>query len=653
MGGITGLATNVVYRGEQYNNRAYVWNGRNRMRKYDGENWRNSGIVEAAFTPTVAVQGTGLSGTYKYLVVPVNENHRTFGAKFVAGQPMSSATITVNNQGVRVGNIPATADDAQVTHWHIFRNKDGFYDTNVEDEVQDFWKVASIAVGTTTYDDTTADDALTPIDTSFRHTFPPTFKYGAIYGERLFGGGFDPITTGTATVNATTTLIDFSGVSLDDGVVGCLFQVDGDDAVYNITALNSTTQVTLNTAYVGALSGGSYSIFQDNSLVYFSEFRDPDSWGIDGPYLRNRLAVGGPHSKLTVTGLYEFRGFLYVFTKTSIYRISGVGEDQRAIRITPNPIYNGYGCVSGDAITSYGNTMYFLSMQGPVAYDGFSEPKLIGANIGRDWLSGLNASKLNISCAWTNGYLVKFAVPQTGETENSLIWTYDIQTGTWWKETRKHPTVAISLNEDSNSLPAAFYGQGKFLMQDELGTTDGVPSGTTTGSPTSGTTTTLTDTGASFYNTNDGLAERYLDVYKSDNTLRWSARITSNTGTVLTFPAQATAPQTTDTYYVGAILMHWTSPTFRYPGRYVDDMKLHLGYDLQSEGTASTIWKTDIYRDSALTNLHSHTVDEVEKSIPIDIHGPEYAFKLESRIPGAKIAIRDYTLGEIVKEDNK
>lgn len=204
MPSISGLATGVQVRGVQYKKNAYKWNGRNQMRTVDGETWTMAGIKRYRFIPAVAAGGAGTpSGTYYYYLVPTNEKKIVINANGRArptqGVPsLRSKAVTLTSQIGSITGIPIHADP-QVTHWYVYRNRNGAIDTNLEDETQDYFLVGTVANGTTTFSDNLGDiDLLGKDQILFNLNTPPVFYTGDIYGERLIGGGFTSFTA-TAT----------------------------------------------------------------------------------------------------------------------------------------------------------------------------------------------------------------------------------------------------------------------------------------------------------------------------------------------------------------------------------------------------------------------------------------------------------------------
>lgn len=644
--------------GVQKHNRAYVWNGRNRMRKYDGENWNFAGIDKDDLSGVgVAVGSAGnLSGTYYYYITAANNNHPIQGQFTVESLPSAIiGPVSPAAQQVDISSIPASSGDSQVTHWHIYRNKNGFYDTNTQDETQDFWFVASVAVGTTTYTDDTQDDSLSTQSISFKTEIPPCCKYGDEYGNRLFQFGFDPYTTGTATVNATPTRIDFSGATLTDGFLGCYFQKDGDEKRYEITEVNAgSNYITLGESFSGALSSANYSIYNDRSRVFFSEFNDYDAWGYEGLLQRNALDVGGPGRNRIVRAGKAFDGKLYIFTLDECFIITGNDPDNAAIRITPDPVFSGYsaGCVGGKAIWRDDDGLYYLSVNGPARIRSGSAPELIGERLGWDWLDDLQADELEQACVGSDGRKVYFSVPLSGDTENSVTYVYDKLSGAWWKDKYYHPSFYF-LDKDSNGKPALFYTQANYIYQIDTGTDDlgGVPSFTyTSGTATGGSSTTLVDKGADFPTTGSTLKESYVHVYTAAGALRGHGRISSNNGTQLTFAWQGSdgaqgSVVSGDTYTIGGVHWDWTSRTYITGDMDAVQDDIHINFDLQGESTPSTLYKYDIPDETEESLPTSITVNEAKKKIPVDVRGMSYQYRIECRDPGNKIAIRDISLG--------
>jgi hypothetical protein len=639
---LSGQDVSALRLGAQYKNRAYSWNGRNKMSKFDGVTFQNAGISRAIFTPTVAVGVAGaMTGRYRYYVVPVNTKHTDPFGMPVAGIPSAiSLEVNVTSQKVDISGIPATHADSQVDYWYIYRNKDGVYDSNFSDETLDYFYVGQVAIGTTTYTDNATDSSLNSQDPiRFNRNIPPTFKYGALYGERLFGCGFDPYMTGGAVSTGAT--VNFTGASIPDGVVGCWFKAENQDRLYRITARGSSSQVTLDATPATAVNGP-YRIFRYEWEIYFSEFMDPEAWGPDGEAFRWRKELPGYDKAV---GLMPFNGQLLVFSYERIYAIVGKGPDSDSVALLPEPLFNGYGSISGLAICRVENEVYFLDRRGPAMISGNGGPQLIGQPLNTDWLEGLTAAEQAICCCYSNGDFVWYCYPVSGETENSLCFRYHRRTGQWWPENRIHPKFGIQ-TKDSDSRPVTVYAQGKTAVEPDSGTTDNVDSALS-GTVTTGGTTTLTNSGATFPTNYGGLAEAYVHVFRTVNGLETyvgSRRIISNTATQLTWSSTASGGGTLtvavgDTYEIGNIWWTWKTANMEVPAHEKKVKAAHATFGSWSAGATTPSLSIADYIDGNVIKDSTNTypikqaipASEQCKKFDLNVGGRDYAALLESR----------------------
>jgi hypothetical protein len=124
------------------------------MKQYlgSGTTVYNWGITKPSAVPTLATGGTGIDAASGYY-------YRTTFYSSTTGQESSPSDASAcssifSNKTVTV-TLNATTTDAQVTHWNLYRTTDGgSYDPTL------MKRVAQIAIGTTTYADSTADASL-------------------------------------------------------------------------------------------------------------------------------------------------------------------------------------------------------------------------------------------------------------------------------------------------------------------------------------------------------------------------------------------------------------------------------------------------------------------------------------------------------------
>ena len=649
---LSNLWPSVRVRFLRYNNLVYAFNGRDVLNRFDGADWYAAGFAKATGSSVAAGAAGVLTGAYYYRITAANTGVSVGDGRYAEGLPQELGVVNLTAQQSTV-TVPATGASGQ-THWVIYRNKAG--------DQRYFWRVGTVAIGTTTYADNTADDSLSTIElgepsgTRFPYNTPPCFKHGAIFGNRMLGCGFDTYSSGTVTVNGTTTLIDLAGATFPAGVVGCFFQKEGGSKRYTITARGSTTQITLGEAYVGALSGADYAIFRDPSTLWYSEFDNPEAWGREGetPVGRNQILIGGRGSMLRLTGVYAAHGVAYVFSDELTYRVRGGTSDAAPLWVEPDPFLKDVGCVGGDTVVQVEQTLFWLSRKGPVAYNPNSNQGLaqIGEPLGGDWIAALSLAPAQLALS-AGGYdptthTVKWAVPQSGETENTFILVYDIRTGSWWTETEWTPRFYFN-DYDGDGKPRLYSVLGRQIFIESSGRTDGVPSGTTTGTVTGyvNGTKTVTCSAAAFYTTGFGLEDRWAHFYTAAGVFRGKSRIDSNTATTLVLEDAISTIIATDIVYVGAPQWYWKTKTFSQEPSQQEIEEVHLRFALQGESSQSTVYLQDYIegnKDGVVGNSHPLVVKRNAKKHVCKRRSAEYAVKVSGRAPSMEVAIRSIAL---------
>lgn len=661
---LDGMDPSATMRGVQYQNRGFFFNGRNRMRKFDGVDWNLAGITADPFLKPTVTEGdpdpasylvtqatvatniatltsaghpfvngqsvtinldapfdyyngvydvtvpgvggvntfdyalthgdagpdsvtgkaydtaalqVGLSGRYRYYIAPVNTLNFNKNGQPVMGVPSDfSDEITVLAHKIVVGNIPATHEDPQVTGWYVWRNKSGIFDSGVAEVDQDFFFVGFVPIGETQFIDDTIDDKLSDQDRlRFNLQIPPTFQFGAIFGERMFGAGFKPFAIGAADKNSGDgTLIDFS-VDVPDGVVGCWFQAAGDPRRYTIIKQTAPKQVQLESEFIGGLLDSAYRIYNEPWDIFFSEYEDMEAWGPAGAVFRNKVSVPG-HQPVTV--LIAYQGNLLAFTPWHIYAIVGKGPDLLDVQIFPDPLYSGLGCVSPDAICLIDNEVYFLTLRGPAVLRGGGAPELIGGPLRRDWLDSLSNDELLMACAGSDGRHVWFSVPVHGGAGNSKTFRFDRVTQSWFEETGAYPRQFVQ-EEGDDGVSVTSFTQGRFLVRPDYGDLD-FSGGTYQGAALSHTTTSLTAFG-SF--PADALEEATVFLFE-DGIFKAARRITSASGSTFNWTAAVAFGAGAVTFEIGNIWWKLRSRLVEVPGHASKNFALHVSLDNPAGG---------------------------------------------------------------------
>lgn len=616
---------------------------------------------EYPMVSAVGVASGVITGTYYYAIVAANSNHLDPTGRMKEGIPSAiSAVASPVDQSVTLASIPATHEDPQVDRWNIYRTTNGGYDSGVSAQENDFFLLGYVAIGTTTYTDTTDDNTGWYLSATnfnrmrFKQNTPATAKIAALYGNRLFSAGFDPINSSTATVTATSTTVTLASGTWPDGVRGAWFKKDGDDRAYRIARLASTTTITLTDAYAGlSSSGSSYSIYRDKGEVYFSEQFAIEACGPDGEGLRNKRVLPGEQD---VTGLMLFSDHLLVFTDRRIYVITGTGPNPWDVKLLPEPYSHDIGALSQDTIIRVDDEVHFLSLDGPARLKT-GQPELYGVQLNKDWLDALTSVETSISCAGTDGRDVFFSVPSAaGQTMNSKTYRYDREFNAWFEETEVCPTRYVRQDGTSGQLDVLFYFQGVSVMRPNYGTVDLVSaalSGTVSGAASTG----MSDSGAAFPTTNGGLVECYVRLYSSAGVLKGAFRVTSNTATSVTWVSTATLPGSGtwtnaagDTYEIGNVGWRWECRTFEIPGRKNHTFAGHVTFDVVD--STKSVLKRDIVDGTVTPAVSSpaHPYKASERAVKTEANraNRDYAMRLESR-NGA--IIRHFEIDGIVEQD--
>ena len=649
---LSGLWPNVRIRYLRYNNLIYAFNGRDVLNRFDGENWYAAGFAKPTGISAAVGAAGDLTGTYQYYVTAANCNITVGYGRYVESLPADAGSVTLASEKGAI-TLPGTGASGQ-THWVIYRNKAG--------DLRYFWRVTTVAVGTTTYADNTGDDSLETVElgdpgTRFPYERPPCFKHACIFGNRMLSCCFDEYNEGTVTVNGgDATLIDLAEATFPAGVVGCFFQADGDSKKYIITARGSTTQITLDQEFSGALSAADYMIYRDPSTLWYTEFDNMEAWGEEGegPTGRNQILIGGRGSLLRLTGCYAAHGVAYVWTDDATYRVRGGTSDAIPLWVEPDPFLRDVGCVGADTVVQHENRLYWLDRKGPVAFDPTNGVGRIGESLGGDWIAqlGLDAAQLSL-CA--GGYdpvihAIKWCLPLSGETECGYILVYDIRTGTWWPETDWTPKFYFN-DFDGDGKPKLYSVVGRQLFRESEGRTDGVPSGTQTGTVTGyvAGTKTVTCAAATFYTTSLGLEDRWAHVYTAAGVFRGKSRIDSSTAHTLVLEDAISGTIATDIVYVGAPQWYWKTKTFSAEPLQQEIEEVHLRFALQGEGSASTVYVQDYIEGAAAGTAQSaipYTVGRTAKKHVCKRRSAEYSVKVSGRTPSMEVAVRSIVVTE-------
>lgn len=295
-----------------------------------------------------------------------------------------------------------------------------------------------------------------------------------------------------------------------------------------------------------------------DTRLYFSNLDAPEAFDPD-----NWESVN-PDDGQVITAIHKAYDTLLIFKTHSLYAL--LGDDPQSwkfVLLDPQ-----IGTTSSRSVVTVEGRTYFWSDQGPMVWDAAGAPRQIGNLIQPTWgPDALNYGQLARVCAVADipNQHVLFAVPETGQSRNSLIIPFNYRLGRWASD-RWDPMDVASFTtvEDTNGRPwvmlGNYAGQAfKWWDADNDGVASGTMSGTFTAAGTS--VTTVTDAGATFDTTGAGLIERKVSILDSAGQPLGSTRqrITTNDATSFTLAA-AVAGLTvgaTYTYVVGGPDFQW------------------------------------------------------------------------------------------------
>jgi len=348
----------------------------------------------------------------------------------------------------------------------------------------------------------------------------------------------------------------------------------------------------------------------DDTTLYYSKSTLPENFDPDFTEPVNQ------NDGQKITGLHAFGDILIIFKTDSFYGLYGDDPNSWVVR----PISTTVGCVSNRSIRAIDGVLYWWSERGPVAWDGSSNPRLIGQD---SIAQSIDATAINyaefarvVAEVDVPQTTLLWSVPVVSQTRNTVLFPWNYRLGRWMGEWDPFDVASMTVTEDADT------GQPSVMMGSYSGRlwkwwdadADGVPSGTTTGSFTAtGTTqTVLTDLTAAFYTTGSGLKDCKVTVLNSSGAVVGSnrQRIDSNTATALTLVTATSGLTSGDTYtyIVGGPDFQWDTPWLCFGDPFSKKRFLFLYFLMESAGSAVNI-KADLSfnEDSTVARTKSFT----------------------------------------------
>lgn len=426
------------------------------------------------------------------------------------------------------------------------------------------WTAAGAASGINAMPNETYDVAVTTYDsTTGAESAIGTYQSVAIGGSsRRLKIDITPTSTESATYSHWRVYLRRQTTQADLYKVSTLYNVGGTVALSdsNIPIATTTVYVDLTSAQIAALATVAPSASQyglpptdlryictygrrlvaaSDRNIYWSQIDKPDAFAATA-YEPIETGQGD-----RITGIYPFSAELCVITTTtSTWGIFGNDPQTWVIR----PIDHSVGSVSHLSIVEFDGKMGWWSQdRGPVLFDGQQLSFPAQQDLGEEAVvENVEPSRLSYIYAGYDpqGHRVLWSYAPLGTSNrNTRLLPYNTKVGrfeaSYWAPMDTASLASGYLHGGEQRLFIGNYGGQVFYFDSDV-TNDGVNSGTKTFTFTPSSSSASTLTGSGFDTTGAGLAERYVTILDPEGRYITSARISSNTSTVLTLAASVT-----------------------------------------------------------------------------------------------------------------
>ncbi|KKN73619.1 hypothetical protein LCGC14_0399350 [marine sediment metagenome] len=565
----SGMQTAYNWNGNELNDLFYMSNGIDRMLVYDLVTVTNMGIRPP---PSAATdEGTNLAGSLTVGgVYKCRFEYYNINKKRSSGFSPASANITCqSNGGIRVDIPTHTGIDAQVTHIRAYLTADG----------ANIYRYDGIKAYTGTaieYDFTIAESARITVMGELNsagtanidvHGVPFTCPYLMPHDNRMWLFGTRIYSTGTVTMAADPT-VEGSSTVWTDGMQGMYFQIDGEARIYTIESVTDSDTLELTETFAGTTGAGkSYYIYGEDSILYYSYITTtgvvcPESLPQD--VVQHWIPVSKDDG-FRGTGLKKVGRNAYVSKENALYLLSG--DRPANYRVTRIPLSDGayhrtmsedesgnliYGSRSG-VYVSNGNETFSLTKESiQNIFTGEGNPPWYINKARLEYMHGVY-DILN------KRYLLWVASSSSSKEDKCLVYDFNKIDGQpigwyWWNI----EATCSAIVRDADSKPWVYWGDENgfvyYLNPDATNDAAGMSGAETRrGTATAGASTTLTDSGATFNTTGDGLKACKIKIL-SGTGIGQERIISSNTGTIITVTASwDTNPDNTSVYAIGYI----------------------------------------------------------------------------------------------------
>lgn len=504
--------------------------------------------------------GTDASGT-----APEAGKH-TYGRIYVreddgalSGLSPTASLTTASSTNVAITAMTASADSSvDYNRW---------YRTTVGGGR--LYRGNEVSAATTTDTDSFADASLTGNGAvayderrfrSYRAGMPPKGRYLATYRGRVFTGGAllsAPYAAGTASVNSGATAVTVVGGYPRLSWVGRTVQFTTSETYLVMSVSESAGTFEIDRALEGGsnLSSVAYTVkdLRDPYEVFWSETGLPNQWPVT-----NSLKGARSEDGRGITGLVEAFESLIIFTRQSVWRLSGNDNSSFAIQ----KVTDRCGCISGHTVVSDGRRLYWLGPDGVYGWSGDGEPiNLSSPQAEAGVVRGIDGTLARLSLQHAHRAVARldeddseihWFLPLDGERENNYALVLDLQTGAFSLDTA-HAVTFTTRGQGATGDDVRWTGDVLgCIWQAEVSTSDGAYGFEQVQTVSSSTTRTVTVAGTPFPTSGNGMFGYPVWFVGATGDLTRNV-VVSNTTATPTFARYMTAPTAATQFVVGGI----------------------------------------------------------------------------------------------------
>jgi len=533
------------------NGRLYATNDFDRVQAWDGV-WASTRDAGMAAPATVLGAGTNAAGnvTLGVHLVRYRYTDSTSPGAAYRSNPSAAVSITVASTTKTLNfTVGAAATD-------IIRSTDSKCDTiQVEATLaagSTYYVVGTLAnAGVASFSYNVSDTTLAALDLTslyddFGHEQPPA---GSIIAEcrnyAFIGGGHARTITCGATNNSATVT---SAAAFSTLWVGRMVRFGAETTQYLVTAVASTSSLTVTPVYAGTTNAAASGVFYaKNNRIYWSKAGFPESFKA---VTRVRDVLNGRGDRLV--GMSDFLGDLYLFGTRSIQRLvfqadPGTGE--------LNTIAGEFGVWNQRCIYGLDGALFGWGANGAWMMTG-GRPRWISKKIDTTVAALVNTALSDQFFAVYDPKekIIRWHFVATGGSVPRHAMTYDIVGDRWIiDQWRQGIDAGVTVASGTGNLRLAVTDSTNGRAWYAEGASDGVPAAST-GDYTvaAGSTTTVIQITGSSLPTGTGTDLAGTILY--DVTSAQERLVASNTTSAITLStALSAAPASGALVYVGAI----------------------------------------------------------------------------------------------------